>query len=108
MIGHGHGNDHRLLILAVSGLSQIFETVKRLEKKMGAVADALAGVKDQLAKAQAEITGKISDLETQLNSKGVLDADDQAAIDALKTQAQALDDIVPDVPPAPVDNPPAT
>lgn len=85
-----------------TALARILEAIYRLENTMGAVADALAGVKDQLAKAQTEITGKISDLEAQLAAKGSLDADDQAAIDALKTQAQALDDIVPD---APADNP---
>lgn len=68
---------------------------------MGAVADALAGVKDQLDKAKGEILGKIADLETQLADAGKLDAADQAAIDALKGAAADLDAIVPDPAPEP-------
>lgn len=84
-------------------LSQLPCQIERLENAMGAVADALAGVNDKLAKAKTEIVGKIAALEAQLADAGKLDADDQAAIDAVKAAAQGLDDVVPD---APVDEPP--
>lgn len=80
--------------------TELLETVKRLETKMGAVANALAGVKDQLAKAQAEILAKIADLEAQLADAGKLDAADEAALADLKAAAQGLDDVVPDAPTA--------
>lgn len=70
----------------------------RMEKTMGAVSDALAGIKDQLAKAKAEVLSKITDLEAQLADAGKLDAADVAAIQDLKDAAQALDDVVVDPP----------
>ncbi|HEU4590840.1 MAG TPA: hypothetical protein VFS13_08025 [Steroidobacteraceae bacterium] len=78
--------------------NELLDTIKRLETKMGAVADALAGVQNELAKAKTEIVGKISDLETQLANAGKLDGADQAAIDAVKAAAADLDSIVPDAP----------
>lgn len=85
----------------LTNLKIIINALLRLESIMGQVADALAGVKDQLAKAQGEILGKISDLETQLSNAGKLDEADQAAIDAVKGAAQGLDDVVPDAPAEP-------
>lgn len=88
------------IIIATQDFAQ---TLKSLEDKMGQVADALAGVKDQLAKARGEILGKIADLETQLADAGKLDAADQAAIQDLKDAAQGLDDVVPDAPVEPTE-----
>ncbi|MEV0247950.1 hypothetical protein AB0H76_15260 [Nocardia sp. NPDC050712] len=62
---------------------------ERLDKKMGAVANQLAGVKDQLDKIQAEVS-----------RKGELDADDLAALQAVKDGINAVDALTPDAPPA--------
>lgn len=55
---------------------------------------------DEIIAKQDELNAKISDLETALANVEV-PADASAAIDALKTAAQSLDDIVPDPTPAP-------
>ena len=65
---------------------------------MSEIGDTLKGIADQLVKAKTEIVNKIADLETALSNAGALPADAQDALTALKTTAQALDDIVPDVP----------
>lgn len=70
--------------------------------KLNDLATQLNGLAMQLNKAAAEILGKIADLETALYATDVPE-DAAAAIEALKAQAQALDDIVPDV--APVEPP---
>lgn len=81
--------------------------LERMERHiMGAVADALADVKAELVKAQAEIVAKINGLEDQLSNAGKLDDADQAAIADIKTAAKALDDIVPDAPADQPEQPP--
>lgn len=93
-----------------NAIRRIFTALLILEEIMGQVADALAGVKEQLAKAKAEILGKIADLEAQLAAAG-LDPADIAAVEELKGVAQDFDNIVPDAasepdapaPTAPVD-----
>lgn len=82
-------------------LKIIINALLRLESTMGAVADALAGVKDQLAKAKGEILAKLADLEAQLANAGKLDPADVAAIQDLKDAAQGLDDVVVDAPAEP-------
>lgn len=73
----------------------LLETLMTQLHELGAQLNALAA---QLAKAQAEILGKIAELETQLTQTGDLPDDIQEALDALKAHVQALDDVVPDVP----------
>ena len=71
---------------------------------MGAVQDAVDQVAAQLAKAKAEIVAKVADLEAQVAAGEIPD------LTALKEAAQALDDVVLDVPPVgepPVEEPPA-
>lgn len=58
---------------------------------MGSLQDAVDAITAQLAKAQAEIIAKISDLEAVIAAGGTPD------LTALKAAAQALDDVVPDV-----------
>ncbi len=65
---------------------------------MSELGDTLSGISVQLGKAKDEIVKKITDLEDALINAGTIPADVQVTIDALKIQAQALDDIVPDVP----------
>lgn len=64
---------------------------------MSELGDALNTISTQLSKAKDEIVKRIVDLEAAL-ANAPIPADAQAAIDALKAQAQALDDIVPDAP----------
>lgn len=54
--------------------------------KLSELTTAIAGVSAQLTKAQDEILAKIAALEEAAD-----------AIEALRSQTQALDDIVPDV-----------
>ena len=68
--------------------------------KLSELTTAIAGVSAQLTKAQEEILAKITALETALIDVD-LPEDAAAAIEALRGQAQVLDDIVPDVVPDP-------
>lgn len=77
----------------------------RLEKKMGAVADALAGVADQANKAKTEILGRLDTLEAQLDDAGKLDDADNAALAAVRQAVGDLDAIVPDAAPQPEPTP---
>jgi hypothetical protein len=80
----------------VTTTRDVINALLGLERTMGAVSDALAGVRDQLGKARVEILTRIGDLENQLAAAGKLDEADQAAINDLKDAAQAIDDVVPD------------
>jgi len=79
--------------------SDIYNRLDELERKeeidMSELSDALAAVATQLAKAKEEILSKITALEGQI---GTIPPDAQANLDAVKAIAQALDDVVPDVP----------
>ena len=69
--------------------------------KLSELTTAIAGVSAQLTKAQNEILYRINALENALVDVD-LPEDAVNAFDALRTQTQALDDIVPDVVPEPV------
>lgn len=69
--------------------------------KLSELTTAIAGVSAQLTKAQNEILSRINALENALIDVE-LPEEAATAIDALRTQTQALDDIVPDVVPEPV------
>jgi DNA repair exonuclease SbcCD ATPase subunit len=79
-------------------LDFIIQTQTEEVIRMSELGDALNAVSAQLDKAKTEIVTKIADLEAALATAGQIPADAQAVIDSLKAQAQALDDIVPDVP----------
>lgn len=69
---------------------------EELLMKLSELTTAIAGVSAQLTKAQDEILAKIAALELALTDVDLpIDAAD--AIEALRSQTQALDDIVPDV-----------
>ena len=72
--------------------------VKEIMATMQEMIDAINGVAGQLVKAKDEILAKIQVLEDALANAGIVPAEAQVALDALKTAAQALDDVVPDVP----------
>lgn len=77
---------------------------RKLDKLMATADEStkeLGEIKDQLVKANTEIQAKIQALVDAANNAGNTDPAVQAAIDALKPAAQALDDVVPDAP-APV------
>ena len=80
------------------------QKLSQLGITMGAVQDTVNQIADQLAKAKTEIVTKIADLEAQVAAGEIPD------LTALKEAAQALDDVVLDVPPVeepPVEEPPA-
>lgn len=79
----------------------IYYNPREILMKLSELTTAIAGVSAQITKAQDEILGKIAALETALIDVD-LPEDAAAAIEALRSQTQALDDIVPDVVPEPV------
>ncbi len=83
-----------------ASLERMLATAKKLEEHMGKVADALAGIPDALNTAKDAIVAKIGDLESQIAAGGALDADDNAALQAVKDSATGVEGIVPA--PAPV------
>lgn len=68
----------------------------QLKEAIVSLADDLNAVRDQLSKAKGEIVAKIGGLETALASAGDPDPAVAAAVEALKSAAQELDDVVPD------------
>lgn len=62
----------------------------------------LVALRDQLTKVSTELTTKIDTLTEQLANTEI-PADAQATLDSLTASVQALDDIVPDVTPDPID-----
>ena len=75
-------------------ISQINKTTQEINMKIGELADAVGAVGTQLAKAKEEIVAKIAALEAALTDVEIPPAA-QEALDALKQQAQELDDVVP-------------
>lgn len=68
---------------------------EELLMKLSELTTAIAGVSVQLTKAQDEILAKIAALELALTDVDLpIEAAD--AIEALRSQTQSLDDIVPD------------
>lgn len=65
--------------------------------KLEELAGIVTGLKEQVTKAKIEIIGRIAALEEALKNVE-LPAEATAALDALKTEVQAVDDINPDVP----------
>ena len=69
---------------------------KEILMKVSEIANAVTSVSTQLTKVQAEVLTRLNDLENALIDVE-LPEDAVTAINGLRTQAQALDDIVPDV-----------
>lgn len=72
-------------------------------RKLMSLNEDLRGIKTALSKAKAEIVGKLTDLQAQLENAP--EKVDPALVEEIKGLAQSLDDIVPDAPI--VDEPPA-
>lgn len=79
-------------------LSDLDGLEERIMMKVSEIQAQLDAVGAQLTKAKDEILAKIAALEAALGDADV-PAEAEAALEALKAQAQALDDIVPDAPP---------
>ena len=75
-------------------ISEINKTTKEMNMKIGELVTAVNEVGTQLTKAKGEILAKITELEAALADVDVPQAA-QEALDALKVQAQELDDVVP-------------
>lgn len=75
---------------------------------LGATLGTIGAEVDKIGTETTSLVQKIGDLETQLANAGNLTPEAQAAFDAVKaqvaslaTRVQAVDDLVPDAPPAP-------
>lgn len=78
------------------------QTRNRHDQIMSALKDLnarLANVETALAKASTEITGELARLREQL-ANTELPADAAETLTRIETAARALDDIIPDAPPA--------
>jgi hypothetical protein len=63
-----------------------------------ALAAELTALKAQTEKAKSEVLAKIADLESAIAAAGNTTPEVDAALAALKTSVQGVDDIVPDAP----------
>lgn len=70
--------------------------------KLNELAGQLAAVNEQLLKTKEEIISRIDALEEALSDEELPDAANDA-LAALRQTAQAMDDIIPDAAPAPID-----
>lgn len=69
---------------------------RNIMAELSELAGILSGISDRIDKAQAEITAEIAALKAALSTVAI-PADAQASLDRLAAQAQALDDLNPDV-----------
>lgn len=99
-----------LSILAVCAALNVFANFRRNKILKGIMATqqeaavALQAVKDQIVKIGAETSSlltKVTDLLAIIAAGGEVSTELQNAIDAVKAQAQIVDDLVPDQPPTP-------
>lgn len=70
-----------------------------MEARLSEVSDQITAVTTQLDKVYGEVStlpGKIDDLEAALAAAGATDQATLDALEALKANAQRLDDVVPD------------
>ena len=86
-----HDNTQKVLNV----LKKIYERQGLIMATQQELADQLTATKAQLDKALGEINAKISDLSAAISNQSNVTPELQAAFDALKVSAQALDDVVP-------------
>lgn len=91
-----------LFVVGTAILVVCYWKFNELENHMSLVEDILRSVTDQLTKAKDEINARIDELVAQVDAGGV----SPETIEALRSAAQGLDDVVPDIPP-PVEEEPA-
>ncbi len=91
-----------LTVFGGGKLQQILNKEDLIMAQITELAGIINGAVAQLDKAKAEITGKIDSLQARIAeleaalASTQIPADAQAALDNLKADAQALDDVVPD------------
>lgn len=83
----------QFIILAVVALFGVMHMTT-----LAQLAEDLTAVKDQAAKAKAEIIAKIAALEEAIANGGGTTPEVDAALAALKAEVQGIDDVVPDSP----------
>lgn len=98
-ISHHHNNEQ--LNEAIRLLHKLNRKVVKIMATQAEEAAKLAAIGDKLDKASAEILAAIEELKNALAAAGNTTPEVDAATERLTTAAQALDDIVPDVPPVP-------
>jgi ABC-type transporter Mla subunit MlaD len=79
-------------------LHQLLTKVNHVMATQSELATQLTTLKDQVVKSRGEVLAKIADLETALANAGSTSPEVDAALEALKTEVQTSDDIVPDAP----------
>jgi len=77
---------------------KIIHILKQIKMEQSELAQQLTSLKDQTAKAKAEIIKKIEDLGAALDAADDVTPEVQEAFDALKAEVQGVDDIVADAP----------
>lgn len=77
----------------------IYMKINELAQVIQASVEQLNKAHDEILAKQAELFTKIEDLEDALAAAGDIPEEATAAIDALRSSAQSLDDIVPDIVP---------
>jgi hypothetical protein len=86
----------------------LIEMEKRIMRTQADLVNDLNAVTGQVQKIGVETAAtlqKVTDLEAALKAGGPLTPETEAALAALKTQAQVTDDMVPDAPAAPPEPP---
>lgn len=91
--------------LEITGIESLLALLTSINRKVDKImasqqeeADKLNALATQLGKASDEILKAIQDLKDALAAAGSTSPEVDAATQALTEKAQALDDIVPDVP----------
>jgi len=88
---HFHNDDQK----------EITHKLNKIIMEQSELAQQLTALKDQTAKAKAEIIKKIEDLGAALDAADDVTPEVQEAFDALKAEVQGVDDIVADAPESP-------
>lgn len=107
MITHKHIHEHTVNI-NFTGLDKIIELLSHNNLKLNSIMATQAELAQQLRDLGTELgkiggetstlLQKIADLETQIGNLDNVSPELQAAFDAVKQQAQTVDDLVPDAP----------
>jgi len=88
-------------------LRPVLHQLEKLTMNQAELAQALTDLKTQADKAKQEIVNKVADLEDAINNAGSTSPDVDAALAALKSSVQGLDDLNPDAPTGGEDTVPA-
>jgi hypothetical protein len=62
------------------------------------LAQQILAVRDQLQKVHTEVTGKIAELEAAVLAAGNVSPEVEAALQAVRSALQPIDDLIPDAP----------